>query len=89
MAHDAFPVGERGDKCLLVDLRQAPLRTDPRFVKIVVAELPRLYAGWKKVASLLQTDDGARQLDALRTCAGTAGRTFFDEETALAWLLAA
>ena len=88
VAREAFPVAERADKCLLVDLRRAPLRTEPRFTKIVVAELPALSAGWRKVASLLQTEEGARQLDSLRVRAGTAGRTFLDEDAALAWLLA-
>ena len=88
VAREAFPVAERVDKCLLVDLRRAPLRTDPRFTKLVADELPSLCFGWRKVASLLQTIEGARQLKDLRARVGTSGRTFPDEDAALAWLLA-
>jgi hypothetical protein len=86
---DGFPVEARAEKVLLIDLRCAPLRAEPRFIKIVAAELPALYAGWRKVAVLVQTDEGARQLAGLRDRAGVPGRTFHDESTALAWLLGA
>jgi serine/threonine protein kinase len=88
VVRDAFPVGTRSDKCLLVDLRRGPMRAEPRFAKIVVSELPRLYAGWRKVAALVATEEGARQLADLRARSGSPGRTFFDEDTAFAWLLA-
>jgi serine/threonine protein kinase len=86
---DAFPVAERADKLLLVDLRVGPLRTDPRFVKIALAELPGLQAGWRRVASLVSTEEGARQMASLRERTGLPARVFRDEETALAWLLGA
>jgi serine/threonine protein kinase len=85
---EAFPGAERADKCLLVDLRRAPMRAEPRFTKIVLAELPLLYAGWRKVASVVKTQEGLRQLEDLRARAGIEGRAFVDEEAALAWLLA-
>ena len=85
---EAFPVGERSDKSLLLDLRRAPLRTDPRFVKIALAELPELQAGWRKVANVVQTEEGMRQLSTLVQHAGLPARVFFDEDAALSWLLA-
>ena len=88
VVREAFPVAERADKGMLVDLRRAPMRVDARFTKIVLAELPSLYAGWSKVASLLETEEGARQLEDIRIRAGIVGRTFLDEDTALTWLLA-
>ena len=70
-----------------MDLRQAPLRSEPRFNKIVLAEVPALYAGWRKVATLVQTEAGLRQLDEVRRSAGVSGRSFLDEQAAYAWLL--
>jgi serine/threonine protein kinase len=86
---DAFAAAERGDKILLLDLRLGPLRADPRFVKIALAELPELQAGWRKVANVVRTDEGMRQLSKLGQSIGLPARLFFDEDAALAWLLSA
>lgn len=83
-----YPAAVREDKALLIDLRAAPLRTDPRFAKIVTAEMPRLLDGWRRVATLVATDEGRQQLAELRARAGLAGDTFLDEDAALAFLLA-
>jgi serine/threonine protein kinase len=85
---DAFPEVERRERLLLIDLREAPTRTDPRFHKIVAAELPDVYRGWRKSAALLQTAAGARGLEALWARAGLTGMTFLDEQAALDWLRA-
>jgi len=84
---DAFPLAERADKCLLMDVRQAPMRTEPRFGKIVASELPSLTRGWHKVATLVQTEEGVQQIAALRARVCGRGQTFLDEDAALTWLL--
>jgi serine/threonine protein kinase len=86
---DAFAAAERGDKVLLIDLRLGPLRADPRFVKIALAELPELQSGWRRVATVVRTEEGMRQLSALIERAGLPARLFFDPDAALSWLLAA
>ncbi len=87
VAREAFSIAERANTCLLLDVRQAPLRSEPRFNKIVLAEVPALYAGWRKVATLVQSEAGLRQLDEVRRSAGVYGRSFLDEQAAYAWLL--
>jgi serine/threonine protein kinase len=84
----AWPVERRGDFALLIDARASPARLDPRFSKIIVAELPDLMRGWRRVASLVRTDDGHQQTVALRIRAGLDPRSvFMDEDAALAWLV--
>jgi serine/threonine protein kinase len=87
VAREAFSLAERQDQSLLMDLRRAPLRAEPRFTKIVIAEMPGLYAGWKKVATLVRSQEGLAQVDQLRSRAGVVGRSFVDESAALAWLM--
>lgn len=88
MMRNAYPVTSRGDKALLIDARSAPARTDPRFARIVAAELPGLLAGWRRAASLVQTDEGAEQLRHIRQRAGVdPNGVFQDEQAAIAYLL--
>ena len=82
-----FPVEARGSMGLLVDMRDAPLRTDPRFQKIIVAEIPALSAGWRRAATLVQTEPGAHTVASLQKRAGVDSRVFVDEDAALSWLL--
>lgn len=84
----AWPVERRGGLALLIDTRAAPVRLDPRFGKIVAAELPELMRGWRRVATLIVTDEGYQQIVALRTRAGLDPRSVFkDEDAALVYLL--
>jgi serine/threonine protein kinase len=84
----AWPMERRGDFALLIDSRAAPMRLDPRFSKIVAAELPELVRGWRRVATLILTDEGREQIVALRQRVGVDPRGVFqDEDAALAWLL--
>lgn len=89
LMRDAFPVDIRGDKGLLIDVRAAPARNDPRFEKILAVEIADLYRGWRRVATLVATDGGVAQVQALRKKANTNGGTFVDEDAALAFLLGA
>lgn len=84
----AWPMERRGDFALLIDSRAAPMRLDPRFSKIVAAELPELVRGWRRVATLILTDEGHAQIVALRQRVSIDPRRVFqDEDAALAWLL--
>jgi serine/threonine protein kinase len=88
LAREAFPVAERKEKALLMDIRDGPLRTDPRFTAIVAAESHGLQAGWRRVAWLVRTEEGVRQLDMLRQRGGHQNRRVFrDEDAALTYLL--
>jgi serine/threonine protein kinase len=85
---DAYPLTARADKALLIDARSAPARADPRFAKIVAAELPGLLAGWRRTASLVKTAEGLEQLKDIRKRAGVDPRgVFADERAALLYLL--
>ena len=87
---DGYPLAARADKVLLIDARDAPARSDPRFAKIVAGELPGLLAGWKRSASLVRTPEGVAQLIQIRGRAGVDPRgVFMDEDAALAYLLSA
>ncbi len=86
---EAYPPSVRADMVLLIDARDAPIRTDPRFAKIVAAELPRLIAGWRRSATLVVTEAGKEQIMEIRRRAGVDPRgVFTDEDAALCYLLA-
>ena len=63
------------------------MRTDPRFEKIVAAEMPRLFESWRRAGVLAATQAGVEQLARIRERAGMSGRSFLDEQEALTWLL--
>jgi hypothetical protein len=88
VAANAFPLPARSDKMLLLDVRAAPARTDPRFAKIVAAEAPALFRGWRRVAMLVHSEDGASLLRALGALSGAETQVFHDEDAALVYLLA-
>jgi hypothetical protein len=84
----AFPPEARASLALLIDTRAAPARTDPRFARIVAAELPVLMRGWRRAATLVRTEEGWAQTVAIRERAGLDPRSvFMDEDAALTWLL--
>jgi serine/threonine protein kinase len=84
-----YPTDSRSDKLLLIDVRFAPARADPRFAKIVAGELPALMSGWRRVASLTASTEGAEQIRAIRRRAGLdAAGVFTSEEEALSYLFA-
>lgn len=84
----AFPLESRASLALLIDTRAAPARTDPRFARIVAAELPVLMRGWRRAATLVRTEEGRAQTVAIRERAGLDPRSVFtDEDAALTWLL--
>lgn len=87
LLHSAFPPHERGALSLLLDVRAGPMRTDPRFEKIVAAEMPRLFESWRRAGVLAATQAGVEQLARIRERAGMSGRSFLDEQEALTWLL--
>ncbi len=87
LLHSAFPLDQRSALSFLLDVRAAPMRTDPRFEKIVAEEVPRLYQGWRRAGVLAATHAGVEQLARIRERAGVSGRSFLDEQEALAWLL--
>ena len=82
-----FPVESRAGLSLLIDVRRGPLRSDPRFEKIVISETIDIYRGWRRAALLAATARGIEQINTIRERSGIDGRAFRDEETALSWLL--
>jgi serine/threonine protein kinase len=95
LARETFPLADRAGKALLMDVRDAPRRTDPRFMAIVTAESAALHTGWRRVAWLVRTEEGLQQLNQLAQDSGalrngrSLARVFRDEDAALTFLLEA
>lgn len=87
LLRSVFPPEARPGLSLLIDVRRGPIRSDPRFQKIVIAEIGEVYQGWRRVALLVATERGLEQGLEMRDRAAVDGRVFFDEQAAMSWLL--
>lgn len=83
----ALSTVDRRQYVMLVDVRLAPPRNDPAFEQVVERYHPRLYKGFRRVAVLVKTEAGRLQLTRLLRVILRHGRTFIDEQAAIAYLL--
>lgn len=83
----ALSTVDRRRHAMLVDVRLAPPRNDPAFEEVVGRYQTRLYRGFRRVAILVKTEAGRLQLTRLVRGILRHGRTFLDEQAALAYLL--
>lgn len=73
---------------LLIDMREAPLRTDPEFDEKIRPYQMKLTVGFKRTATLVRTAVGKLQIArAQRELKSTVGGVFLTEPEAFAWLL--
>ena len=71
---------------LLVDVREAPLRTDPEFEQIFAMYRPKLLGGFAKIAVLLKTEVGKLQAMRMGREDRLQFKTFDDEREAMSYL---
>jgi hypothetical protein len=70
----------------LVDARPAPPRNDPAFEAAVARYHPRLYAGFRATAVLVQSAAGRLQVRRMLDASGVESPVFVDEAAALMYL---
>ena len=77
---------DRGRHALLIDSRRPVERSDAGFEQAFWPYRARLWNGWRRVAVLMQTEDGKEQAERYLREDGTSARVFNDFEAALVWL---
>lgn len=84
---DALNTVDRRDHCLLMDMRDAPVRhVVPQFEQVLDEYRPRLMSGFAKVAVLVKTSVGKLQVTRMAREDGVDIRIFNIEAEALAYL---
>lgn len=77
---------DRGRHALLIDSRRPVERSDAGFEQAFWPYRARLWNGWRRVAVLMQTEDGKEQAERYLREDGTSARVFHDFQAALDWL---
>lgn len=77
---------DRGRFSLLLDVREAPLRTDPEFEQVFAMYRAKLLGGFAKIAVLLKTEVGKLQAMRMGREDKLSFRTFIDEREAMSYL---
>jgi hypothetical protein len=72
---------------LLVDVREAPFRSDPEFERILAVYRPRFLSGFANVAILARTQVGKLQVARMAREDGVGVRIFDDESEAMSYLV--
>ncbi|HVU03496.1 MAG TPA: hypothetical protein VHE30_17175 [Polyangiaceae bacterium] len=85
--HAQIRAVDRSHFGLLIDTRKVPARTDPEFERAFRHFRSNLIAGFRRVAVLVETDDGFAQASAHSAESGPHVRAFRDEAQALYFLL--
>jgi hypothetical protein len=83
------PVRERTRLALLLDVREAPLRSDDAFEKAMRPVIERLVEGFKVRATLVRTAIGKLQLSRTARERNTSATVFDDDRAAVAHLIRA
>ena len=84
---EALPRTKRKNLLLLVDLRRAPARNDPKFEALQTLHRDAVFGGYRRAAVLVRTAAGALQLSRLGREANSPTSVFNDETKALAFLM--
>lgn len=87
-AHDALlsALESQHPRALLVDLRNAPLKSDPEFEMAFAPYRARISRGASRVAALVRSKVGALQVQRLARTDRAATSVFDDEIAAMEWL---
>jgi hypothetical protein len=84
----AMEAVDRRRHAVLLDVRLAPPRNDPAFEQLIRLYRMRLFNGFRRAAILTKTEAGRLQIGRLYQDLPFEVRTFLDEATAIAYLLA-
>jgi hypothetical protein len=72
--------------CLLVDLRSAPLRSDPEFEEAIAPVRKRLFSGFARTAVIVRTAAGRMQVSRHLRSDGVDPNVYVEENEAIAFL---
>ena len=82
MLEQLVPLHERGSYGLLMDMRDAPLLTEPELEKVVSNYSHAIRQGWRQVAVLIKTPVGKLQVRRTTKQDIDSSRAVFDDEIA-------
>jgi hypothetical protein len=88
VAHDAMlaALESHHARALLIDLRNAPLKSDPEFESVFAPYRTRITRGAARVAVLVRSKVGALQVQRLAKTDRASSSVFDDEMAAVEWL---
>lgn len=81
-----IPNSQRHGWSLLIDLREARGRNDPRFEQLIAEHRPALFAGYERRVVLVRTAVGQMQLQRQERETGTTAALYRDFEAAVRYL---
>jgi hypothetical protein len=83
-----IPVSERPQLNLLLDFRDAPMRNDPEFERVITDGQRKAFTGYRRISVLVRTATGKMQVRRRSREMGRSSAVFFEEQEALAYLTA-